>query len=115
MVQAALLTGCRYSELTNLRCADFNTDSDTLSIRQAKGGKPRHVVITSEGGYTLWEFGQLIRRAPLGLSHAMSMDGGREAELCVRAPGFEYNSFTPTAAGGDQAVPLPAVIAVMRP
>jgi integrase len=49
MVQAALLTGCRYSELTNLRCADFNTDSDTLTIRQAKAGKPRHVVLTSEG------------------------------------------------------------------
>ncbi len=31
MVQAALLTGCRYSELTNLRCADFNTDSDTVT------------------------------------------------------------------------------------
>ena len=49
MVQAALLTGCRYSELTNLRCVDFNTDSDTLTIRQAKAGKPRHVVLTSEG------------------------------------------------------------------
>jgi integrase len=48
-VQAALLTGCRYSELTNLRCTDFNTDSDTLAIRQAKAGKPRHVVLTSEG------------------------------------------------------------------
>ena len=49
LVQAALLTGCRYSELTNLRCTDFNTDSDTLTIRQAKAGKPRHVVLTSEG------------------------------------------------------------------
>src|SRR5262245_50286346 len=49
MLQAALLTGCRYSELTNLRCADFNTDSDTLTIRQAKAGRPRHVVLTSEG------------------------------------------------------------------
>jgi hypothetical protein len=39
LVQAALLTGCRYSELTNLRCTDFNTDSDTLTIRQAKAGK----------------------------------------------------------------------------
>jgi integrase len=49
LVQAALLTGCRYSELTNLSCVDFNTDSDTLTIRQAKAGKPRHVVLTSEG------------------------------------------------------------------
>src|SRR5262249_3163770 len=60
MVQAALLTGCRYSELTNLRCADFNTDSDTLTIRQAKAGKPRHVVLTSEGRtlFTAWTAGR---------------------------------------------------------
>ena len=60
MVQAALLTGCRYSELTNLRCADFNTDSDTLTIRQAKAGKPRHVVLTSEGRtlFTGWTAGR---------------------------------------------------------
>jgi integrase len=49
LVQAALLTGCRYSELTNLRCEDFNADSDTLMIRQAKAGKSRHVVLTNEG------------------------------------------------------------------
>jgi integrase len=60
MVQAALLTGCRYSELTNLRCADFNTDSDTLTIRQAKAGKPRHVVLTKEGEtlFTDWTAGR---------------------------------------------------------
>jgi integrase len=60
MVQAALLTGCRYSELTNLRCADFNTDSDTLTIRQAKAGKPRHVVLTSEARmlFTAWTAGR---------------------------------------------------------
>src|SRR6516165_7616806 len=60
LVQAALLTGCRYSELTNLRCADFNTDSDTLTIRQAKAGKPRHVVLTSEGRtlFTAWTVGR---------------------------------------------------------
>jgi len=60
MVQAALLTGCRYSELTNLRCADFNTDSDTLTIRQAKAGKPRHVVLTSEGRtlFAAWTAGR---------------------------------------------------------
>jgi integrase len=60
MVQAALLTGCRYSELTNLRSADFNTDSDTLTIRQAKAGKPRHVVLTNEGRklFTDWTVGR---------------------------------------------------------
>ena len=60
LVQAALLTGCRYSELTNLSCVDFNTDSDTLTIRQAKAGKPRHVVLTSEGRtlFTAWTAGR---------------------------------------------------------
>jgi len=60
MVQAALLTGCRYSELANLRRADLNTDSDTLTIRQAKAGKPRHVVLTSEGRtlFAAWTAGR---------------------------------------------------------
>jgi integrase len=49
LVQAALLTGCRYSELVNLTCADFNRDNDTLTLRQTKAGKARHVVLTDEG------------------------------------------------------------------
>ena len=48
MVQAALLTGCRYSELARLRCDDFNANSGTLAIRLSKG-KIRHVVLTDEG------------------------------------------------------------------
>jgi integrase len=49
LVQAALLTGCRYSELTRLTVADFNIDAGTLHIRISKSGKPRHVVLTDEG------------------------------------------------------------------
>ena len=49
LVQAALLTGCRYGELTALRVTDFNPDAGTLAIRASKSGKPRHVVLTSEG------------------------------------------------------------------
>jgi integrase len=49
LVQAALQTGCRYSELTRLQVADFNPDSGTLAIRQSKSGKARHVVLTDEG------------------------------------------------------------------
>jgi integrase len=49
LVQAALLTGCRYSELANLTCADFNRDSDTLTLRQTKAGRSRHAVLTREG------------------------------------------------------------------
>ena len=49
LVQAALRTGCRYSELGRLEVTDFNPDSGTLAIRQSKSGKARHVVLTHEG------------------------------------------------------------------
>jgi integrase len=35
--RAALLTGCRYSELARLKCGNFNRDSGTLAIRLSKG------------------------------------------------------------------------------
>jgi integrase len=47
MVQAALLTGCRYSKLAHLKSGNFNPDSGTLAIRLSKG-KIRHVVLTDE-------------------------------------------------------------------
>jgi len=47
LVQAALFTGCRYSELARLKCGGFNADSGTLAIRLSKG-KVRHVVLTEE-------------------------------------------------------------------
>ena len=49
LVQAALLTGCRYSELAALVAKDFNTNSGTIAVRMSKTGKPRHVVLTEEG------------------------------------------------------------------
>ncbi len=60
LVQAALLTGCRYSELINLTCADFSRDSDTLTLRQTKAGRARHVVLTEEGDllFTQWTAGR---------------------------------------------------------
>lgn len=46
MVLAALFSGCRYGELCALVAADFNADAGTLLVRTAKGGRPRHVVLT---------------------------------------------------------------------
>lgn len=55
MVQAALLTGCRYSELARLTRGNFNADSGTLAIRLSKGSL-RHVVLTDEAqaAFTKW-------------------------------------------------------------
>jgi hypothetical protein len=87
----------------------------------AEDQRGRLVVITSEGGYTLWDFANLLRRTPLGLTHAMAMDGGYEAELCVSAGRFHYASFGRWKGGSEMpdapgaSVPLPAVVAVLAP
>ncbi len=49
LVRGALLTGCRYSELTSMHVSDFNPDAGIVSVRTSKAGKPRHVVLTEEG------------------------------------------------------------------
>jgi len=79
----------------------------------------RLLVITSEGGYTLWDFAQLLQKSPLGLTIAMSMDGGYEAQLCVSSGRFHYASFGRWEGSGDApdapgaTIPLPAVVAVV--
>jgi len=49
LVQGALLTGARYGELGRLEVVDFNRDAGTLTIRQSKSGKSRHIILTDEG------------------------------------------------------------------
>ena len=50
LVVGGLMTGCRYGELAALVVEDFNVDSGTITIRISKSGKPRHVVLSAEGG-----------------------------------------------------------------
>lgn len=78
------------------------------------------VVIVSEGAYTLADFAELLMKSPMRLTHAMSMDGGLEAQLVVASGPFRYASFgrwspgaEPTAPGAK--APLPAVITVEAP
>jgi site-specific recombinase XerD len=49
MVQGALLTGCRYSELARMRVHDFNPDAGAIHIRESKSGHARHVALNDEG------------------------------------------------------------------
>lgn len=48
LVVAALLTGCRYGELCNLRVADLDLVGGRATVREAKAGKPRVVTLTTE-------------------------------------------------------------------
>jgi hypothetical protein len=78
----------------------------------------RLVVITTEGAYTLFDVAHLLKASPFHLTHAMSMDGGGEAQLCVRSGAFHYASFgrwNPGVRDDDlraALVPLPAVVTV---
>jgi uncharacterized protein YigE (DUF2233 family) len=94
------------------------SDSDANRTVVAEDRLGRLLVFTSEGAYTLYDFSRWLKETRLGLVHAMSMDGGLEAEMCVHDGRFAYASFghwnprgnTPPAEGGR--VPLPAVISV---
>lgn len=79
LVNAAILTGCRYGELMRLRVHDFNSDAGALHIRTAKSGKGRHVILTHEGTAFFTELcagragdDLMLRKAdgsPWGVSH----------------------------------------------
>lgn len=49
LVRGALYTGCRYGELTALTVGDFDRDASTLTIRDSKSGRPRHVPLSADG------------------------------------------------------------------
>ena len=49
LVRGALLTGCRYGELTRLRAGDYNREAGTVTVRLSKAGKPRHGGLNNEG------------------------------------------------------------------
>jgi integrase len=73
LVTAALLTGCRYGELTAMTGDDFNSDAGTVRIRLSKSGKPRHVVLTEEGREV---FGTMAAGSP-GSAHIFVRTNGR--------------------------------------
>jgi integrase len=84
LLQAALETGCRYSELTRLTVEDFHLaqqrnsrgepiEVGTIAIRQSKTGRPRHVMLTPQGADFFRQ--HLLGRG--GHELMFSHDGGR--------------------------------------
>jgi integrase len=92
LVTGALLTGCRYGELTAMTADDFNADAGTVRVRQSKSGRPRHVVLTAEG------------RDFFGMQAAGKASGAR---LFVRADGRPWQK-------SEQARPLAAACEAAR-
>ena len=94
--------------------------SSQIAPRTVVGEDSEHrlLVIASEGSYTLNDLAILLKASPLRLTHAMSMDGGGEAQLVVRSGTFHYANFghwTPGRAEDElrsALAPLPAVVTV---
>jgi integrase len=49
LIQAALLTGCRYGELTAMEASAFDRNSKSIFIPKSKNGEARHVLLNQEG------------------------------------------------------------------
>lgn len=95
--------------------------SDWLANRTvvATDRRGRLLAIHTEGGWSLWDLADWIARSDLGVRQAMSMDGGYESQISLRAGEFAYLSYGQWHIDdrGDHSVPglrvrLPAVIAV---
>jgi len=49
VLQAALFTGARWSEIHQMKARDVDLQSGTVLFPETKGGRPRHVHLTDEG------------------------------------------------------------------
>ena len=105
LVEAALLSGCRYGELGRLHAEDFNEDAGTLAIRKSKFGKARTIYLTSEGvrlfqGLAAGRNGRdLLLRHDDGRAWAKSEQNRPMMEACERAgfvSHFKFNELRHT-------------------
>jgi integrase len=91
LIQAALLTGCRFSELAAFQVQDFNPDAGTLHVRTSKRGTGRHVVLHDEGIELFSQLsegrsgGDLLLRRADGNRWGKSSQARPMAEACAHA------------------------------
>lgn len=90
--------------------------SDRLARRSAIAldNQGRVILLVTEGAYTLWDIGALLRESGWDLVQALALDGGNEASLIVDANGVRYRSYENDRSGSDAAtlVTLPSILAV---
>ncbi|MGD9124157.1 MAG: phosphodiester glycosidase family protein [Desulfarculaceae bacterium] len=68
----------------------------------------RILIMTTEGGHTLWELAGYLKKAGLKLREVMCMDGGREAQLDLEAGGFSYKQYGEPPSPADLPLPWPS-------
>ncbi len=99
----------------------FPTDWQANRTAIAKDRRGNVLMFTSEGGFfNLYNFGKFLKESGLNIETAMPMDGGYEAEMRVKVPGFNYTTYGQFETYGeneDVSIPrarctLPAVIGI---
>ena len=91
LVQAALLTGARYSELAGLEARDFDRQSQTVWLRETKAGVARAVYLEGEGVRLFDQAtagkagGELIFPRPDGKRWGPSQQARPLAQACTAA------------------------------
>jgi hypothetical protein len=83
--------------------------------------KGRVLFLFCRSPYSMWEFNRMVLALPLGIVHAMHVEGGPEASLSLHAGGLDLDlsgSFETdfmTDDSNDHQWPIPNVIGVSRP
>lgn len=111
IVTAALMTGCRYGELCAMKAGDFDPQAGTVTIRQSKAGKPRHIALTDEGR----SFFKGMVAGKAGVARLFERDrvvmqATRETEVqTIRAAWTDSDQFRPISAACVAANITPAI------
>lgn len=91
LVRGAILTGCRYGELTRMTAGDLNFDAGRLWVGTSKNGKGRHVVLTEEASAFFTEItkdmseSDLLFKRKNGLAWGRTHQHRRLVESCKKA------------------------------
>jgi len=115
LVQAALATGARLSELTRLEVQDFNPDSGTLYIHRSKSGKARHVVLTEEGmelfaGLAAGTTGSALLLGREWVTNAQAKPMARACERAKIEPPISFHGLRHTWASLSVMAGLPLMV-----
>jgi integrase len=96
LVQGTLATGARYGELVRLSVVDFNSQAETVTIRESKTGRARHVALAGEGA---------------ALFRAVTVGKAGEDRIFIRADGGAWKAshqIRPIAEASERASIKPA-------
>ena len=98
LVQAALLTGARYGELTAMQIQDVDLRGERIYIHQSKSGRPRHIPLNPEGAALFRELAKGKTGAALVFARADGAAWGKNYHVRPLVGACEKAKIQPTVA-----------------